>query len=185
MKIWSQQDILSNDNLKEQIKFELLRGKLIIYPTDTVYGLGCDATNDNAVKKLRLLKKTEQPLSVIPPTLDWIFENCHVLHRELLKKLPGKVTYIMDKKDPDFLKAAAPHESVGVRIPDHDFTRLLQTTGVPIISTSANPHGERVPATIQKLHPDLYVDYIVDGGELSLIPSEVWDLREKKAKKLR
>ncbi|MAF34511.1 hypothetical protein CMO91_01570 [Candidatus Woesearchaeota archaeon] len=185
MKIISWQDVQATPTLQEDLKFELLKGKLIIYPTDTIYGIGCDATNPKAVKKLRELKQTDAPLSVIAPSMEWIDEHCDSRHRERLKELPAKLTFIMDKKDTDLLKDVAPHASIGVRIPDHPITQLLQATGVPIVTTSANKHGGRVCTSISQLDSDLYVDYIIDAGELSPIPSEVWDIRDKDAKKLR
>ena len=73
-------DLLSKDEFllqQDRRLAQLEQGKLFIYPTDTIYGIGCDATNADAVKLIREIKKREEkPLLIISPSLDWIKDNC-------------------------------------------------------------------------------------------------------------
>ena len=87
--------------LKEKEKyFELFKkGKVFIYPTDTIYGLGCDALNKEAVRKIIEIKeRNNKPMSVIAPNKEWIKENCTIEKKanKWMKKLPGKYTLIVN-----------------------------------------------------------------------------------------
>ena len=90
--------------LKEKEKyFELFKkGKVFIYPTDTIYGLGCDALNKEAVRKIIEIKeRNNKPMSVIAPNKEWIKENCTIEKKanKWMKKLPGKYTLIVNLKN--------------------------------------------------------------------------------------
>ena len=177
-------ELLKDPVLQEQMIQAINNGKIFVYPTDTVYGLGCDATNDLAVLKLRSIKNAKHALSVIAPSKKWILDNCNVPDESFLDKLPGKITLILEKKKHS-LGACSPNEKIGVRIPNHPITKIIQQAGVPFVTTSANVSGQRVVTTIATLPPELYVDYIIDDGEHSPIPSEIWDLTGNKPEKLR
>jgi len=90
--------------LKEKEKyFDLFKkGKVFIYPTDTIYGLGCDALKEKAVEKIiRMKERKNKPMSIIAPNKEWIKENC-ILNKNAekwMKKLPGKYTLIMNLKN--------------------------------------------------------------------------------------
>ena len=86
--------------IRDQIK----QGKLFIYPTDTIYGIGCDATNKTAVAKIKKLKARDKdkPLSIIAPSKAWIKEKC-IVDTDLDKYLPGPYTLLLEKKDKNFL----------------------------------------------------------------------------------
>ncbi len=155
-------------------------GKIFIYPTDTIYGIGCDASNKEAVNKIRELKKRdEKPLSVIAPSFDWIKENLIIDEGLDIKKyLPGQYTIILKKKDPFFLKWVSLSDSLGIRIPNHKFTRELQKSGVPFITTSVNLTGEPFARKVSEIKPELInkVDYIIkaaDENKLSGKPSKL------------
>jgi len=88
------------ENQKEFVN-EIRKGKIFIYPTDTVYGIGCDATNVAAIDKVRRIKQSDQkPFSIIVPDKSWILENCIIEqgHSDYLNKLPGKFTFIIKLK---------------------------------------------------------------------------------------
>ena len=71
MKVMTKDEVNVNfDDIKDMIE----DGAVFIHPTDTIYGIGCDATNKEAVKKARDIKKSKQPFSVIAPSKDWIYE---------------------------------------------------------------------------------------------------------------
>ena len=85
---------------KQDFYKRIKSGKIFIYPTDTIYGLGCDATNAEAVKKIREIKeRTKSPFSVIAPSKKWIKENCEITKKRALWKLPGKYTIIFKLKN--------------------------------------------------------------------------------------
>lgn len=164
-------------NLKEEIQ----AGKIFIYPTDTIYGIGCDATNEESVRKIRDLKARdkEKPISIIAPSIKWIKENFIIDGGLKLEKyLPGPYTLILKKKSPEFLKFISNNDSIGIRIPDNKFCKEIQKTGFPFVTTSVNLSGEPpalkiedIPETISK-----NVDYIIeaeDEQELSGKPSKI------------
>ena len=88
-----------HNDLKRAVEV-LKDGGIILYPTDTIWGIGCDATNKEAVRKIRDIKKSEQPFSVIAPGKKWIMDNCvvHEHANEYLEKLPGPYTLIFKLK---------------------------------------------------------------------------------------
>jgi len=155
------------------IKQKILEGKIFIYPTDTIYGIGCDATNKKAVQKIRNIKKRDnKPFSVIAPSFEWIRKNC-IVDIELEKYLPGTYTIILKKKDSNFLKWVSETDSLGIRIPDNDFILEIQTAEVPFITTSVNLAGEPFAKSVKKIPKQILnkVDVIVDVGKLSGNPS--------------
>lgn len=155
---------------------KILAGKVFIYPTDTVYGLGCDAGNVGAVERIKKIKgrDKDKPMSVIAPSFDWIRKNL-VVDVELRDYLPGAYTIILKKKDNDFLKHVSSGDSLGVRIPDCDFTKEVQKAGVAFITTSVNLSGEKPASKICDIDKRILdkVDEVIDGGELSGSPSKL------------
>lgn len=155
-------------------------GKIFIYPTDTIYGIGCAAMNEAAVKRIRALKsrETQKSFSVIAPSKDWIYTHFGVRFPEFLEKLPGSYTLILPKKVAGFLKEVSAGESVGVRIPKHPFTRLVEEAGIPFVTTSVNISGQPHAKAISDIPKEMLegVDYVLDAGKLENPPSEIWDL---------
>ena len=154
---------------------EILAGKVFIYPTDTVYGIGCDATNKNSVEKIREIKRRDaKPFSVIAPSVEWIKENCIIPESiEIGKYLPGPYTLILKKKNPDFLKETSPSETLGVRIPANGFTAEIQKSGAPFVTTSVNFSGEKPANKIEEIPEEILrqVDFTFNSGPLSGKPS--------------
>lgn len=147
----------------------LRAGGTILYPTDTVWGIGCDATNKEAVEKVYRLKQSEDKKSmlVLCNTADMVvryvnkapgiaFEVMEMSEKPLTAILPGAVGL------PENL---IPEErTLGVRIPDHEFCqRLLYKFGRPIVSTSANISGEATPKRLNEIDREIVegVDYVV------------------------
>ena len=185
-KLLDKDSVLKNE--KTMIEF-IKQGFIFVYPTDTIYGIGCNATDSVSVSRLRSLKQIdERPLSIIAPSKKWIFDNFVVSKdaKEWLDKLPDKYTFIMN---PIFnlttnlvLKNVNPSgESIGVRIPDNWFTDLISKAGVPFITTSANISSEKNMTNKDDLNPIIKdgVDFIVYDGELSNNPSVIVDLTSK------
>ena len=155
------------------LKREILKGKIFIYPTDTIYGIGCNALDRKAVEKIRKIKQRDmKPFSVIAPSFDWIKKHC-VVDVKLEKYLPGRYTIILKKKAKNFLKWVSPQETLGVRIPNNEFTKEVQKTKVPFVTTSVNFSGEKPANEIEQVPKEILnnVDYIINQGKLSGKPS--------------
>lgn len=155
----------------------IINGSVFIYPTDTIYGLGCNALNKEAVNRIKEIKSRDKnkPLSVIAPSKEWIFENLIADKKTVDKYLPGAYTLILKKKNKDFLSYVSQTETLGVRIPNHEFTQLIQKVNVPFITTSVNLSGEAPASLLIDIKPEILeqVDIIINGGELSGTPSTI------------
>jgi len=178
---------------KEEIESEKIiffhkikEGALFIHPTDTIYGIGCDASNSDAVYRVREAKKRyTSPFSVIAPSISWINENCEVNKKaqEWLHKLPGPYTLILKLKNKDAIAANVnmDMETLGVRIPDHWFSKIVAELEVPIVTTSANVTQSEFMTSEENLDPKISskIDFIIYEGEKHGKPSRLIDLTKK------
>ena len=158
---------------KQEIIDEVLEGKIFVYPTDTIYGIGCNALQKKTVEKIREIKKRDsKPFSVIAPSFEWIIDNL-VIDCNLDEYLPGPYTIILKKKNPDFLKWVSDSDALGIRVPKNDFCFEVQKSGVPFITTSVNISGEKPITKISDIPLEIRknVDFIIDAGELTGKPS--------------
>lgn len=154
----------------EQAVEVLRNGGVILYPTDTVWGIGCDATNAEAVAKIYALKRREDKKSmlVLCASADMIvryvnkapgiaFDVLEMATKPLTLILPGAVGVAAN---------LIPEEgTLGVRVPDHDFCqRLLHRFGKPIVSTSANISGEAAAKTLAEVSREIIdgVDFVAN-----------------------
>lgn len=163
----------------ELLKY-IKEGKVIIYPTDTIYGIGCDAKNTAAVQKIRGLKgRTGKPFSVIAPSKEWVYENFEIRNKNYIEKLPGPYTFVLKMKRAGVVSYHASSSTMlGVRIPDHEITRMIQKARTPFVTTSVSMQGEQ-PATEVKKIPKKMVnsaDLVIDAGVLSNQASVLIDL---------
>lgn len=167
---------------------EILRnGGLVIYPTDTVYGLGCDITNHKALEKVAKIKgiKLEKAnLSFICSDLshlsDYVKQIDTSTFKLLKRALPGAYTFILPGNN-DLPKVFKNKKTVGIRVPDNNIIRaIVKELGNPIISTSIHDDDEIVEYSTD---PELIfekwqnqVDAVIDGGYGYNIPSTIVDL---------
>ena len=181
------EDVREDPTLRDKISKAVHDGRIFVYPTDTIYGLGCDAMQPRPVKKIRDIKQTDHPFSVIAPGLDWIKENLVVRHPKYLEKLPGPITLIFEKKDPDFLRWVSLSDTLGVRIPNHHFTKFIQKTGAPFVTTSVNISGHPPVKRINDIPEPILdrIDVVIDAGPLTNPPSTVVDLTGDKPRIIR
>lgn len=176
MKVNTKEEFLLN---KEEYIETLKEGKLFIYPTDTVYGIGCDATNEIAVYNLRNVKKRPtRPLSIIAPNKDWIKENFIIDEKALdwCNKLPGPYTLVLKLKNKDAISHnITDSDSVGIRLPDHWISDFVSNFGKPIITSSANITGKNFMTSIEDLDDELKskVHFFIDEGEINGTPSKI------------
>jgi L-threonylcarbamoyladenylate synthase len=158
----------------DKIIKDILEGKIFIYPTDTIYGLGCNAEYPEAVEKIKQIKFRDKakPMSIIAPGFEWIKENC-IVDVDLEKYLPGPYTLILKKKNPDFLNHISQNEFLGVRIPDCVFSEYVEKSESPFITTSVNLAGEPFAKSIKEVPEKIkeQVEIIIDEGELNGEPS--------------
>ena len=162
------------------------QGAVFIHPTDTIYGIGCDATNEAAVLRIRAAKqRTGMAFSVIAPSKRWIFENCDVAieGEKWLDRLPGPYTLIFRLKKVSAVAAAVNLKgaTLGVRIPRHWVSEVVAELGFPVVSTSSNITGEPYMTTLDDLDERVSqkVDFIIYEGEKRGRPSTVVKLFEK------
>jgi tRNA threonylcarbamoyl adenosine modification protein (Sua5/YciO/YrdC/YwlC family) len=177
MRILSKNDLMVN---RSKIVAEIKQGAVFIYPTDTIYGVGCDATNDVSVRKIRALKgRDAKPFSVIAPSIDWIHDNCELSDKAKawLVKLPGPYTLILNLKNSGAVCAQTNMgmKTIGVRIPNHWIASLISDVGKPVITTSVNLAGSPPAGTREQLEK-FVVDFIIYEGDRQGRPSTVVDL---------
>ena len=165
---------------------EVLReGGIVIYPTDTIYALGCDALNVRAVERICRIKGINPQkvnLSIICRELSWVSEYAKLnnLYFKLLKRnLPGAFTFILPTIS-SLPKIYKNRKTVGVRIPDHAITlALVEALGNPLLTTSVSVDDEEPEyGTDPELIAERYesvADLIIDGGEGGTIPSTTVD----------
>lgn len=160
---------LSSPQIRQAVSV-IKHGGILVYPTDTLYGLGGDATRKSVVAKIYQIKKRDRgkPLSVIVANLAMIKKYCHVdreQERILRPYLPGPYTFLLRlrKKLP-----VTKTKKIGVRIPDYaPIVRLCRLAGVPIITTSANISGKKDARRLSEVRPTIrrLVDLVLDGGK--------------------
>lgn len=169
------------------------RGGLVVYPTETVYGLGCNPLDSQAVKRVIDVKgERNKPLSVLAASIEDVERVAFISQngkRLAAKFWPGPLTLVFPKKFslPDIVTFN--HDSVGLRIPDSDVAlQLISLCGGLLIGSSANVTGEKPPRSVQEISGKLkgIVDVVLDGGStVQGTPSTVADLTLDKPRILR
>lgn len=167
----------------------LRKGGLIIYPTDTVYGLGCDITKTRALEKIARIKQVKLEkanFSFICYDLSnlsaYVRQIDNTTYKILKRALPGPFTFIL-KGNNNLPKAFKKKTTVGIRIPDNNIIRtIVQQLGNPIVSTSIYDEDEVIEYTTD---PELIfekwkdkVDLVIDGGYGGNVASTIVDLSE-------
>ena len=171
---------------KSEIQSKIAKGDIFIHPTDTIYGIGCNALIPGAVQKIRQLKQRPiTPFSVMAPSIEWIGEHCIITKQaeKYLKELPGPVTLILKtKNDPVAPEVAPETDTIGVRIPRHWFHEIIKELDVPIITTSVNLVGKAFMTSLDNLDPEIAkdIDFTIDEGEKQGRPSKIINLTGEK-----
>lgn len=165
-------NIESDNNYIEEAAKIIKEGGLVAFPTETVYGLGADALNPEAVKKIFIAKGRPQDnpliIHVCSKDIRHLVSEVPDIAQKLIDKFwPGPLTVILKKKDivPDVTSASL--SSIGIRMPKNEIAlKLIKISGTPIAAPSANISGRPSPTDIQRCIQDLdgRVDYII-GGE--------------------
>ncbi|MBI3036082.1 threonylcarbamoyl-AMP synthase [Candidatus Woesearchaeota archaeon] len=174
-------------NLEKQSIIEsIINGAVFIHPTDTIYGIGCNAQDSKAVRKIRQLKeRATNPFSVIAPSLQWVHENCIAAKKaeEWLKKLPGPYTLILKLKKSNCVAKGVNNglKTIGIRIPNHWIRKLAAEANVPVVTTSVNRSNEDYMTSLEDLDPLVKggIDFAIYEGKKEGKPSKIIDLTEE------
>jgi tRNA threonylcarbamoyl adenosine modification protein (Sua5/YciO/YrdC/YwlC family) len=163
----------------------LERGGIIAYPTDTVYGIGCDLTNKHAIDRLYEVKRMERshPLAFVCPDLSDIARYAMVdnqVYRVLRRFLPGPYTFILEatREVPKLVQMK--RKTVGIRVPASETARALaRELGRPIISSTAARTGED-PLVDPREIADTFrgLELVLDAGAGGMVPTTVVDLTQ-------
>jgi len=148
----------------------LKKGQLILYPTDTVWGVGCDATNSDAVAKIYQLKNREESKSlvVLASSLEMLSEYIDEISKkvlEILSTTKKSTTIIYSNPKGLAHNTIAADNTIAIRIPKHKFcVQLIKALGKPIVSTSANISGDATPKSFSEISQPILdgVDYVVN-----------------------
>ena len=171
----------------------LRNGQIIVYPTDTLYGLGANIFNDDAVKKIFKIKKRKKnnPLSVAVANIKEL-EKIAVVDdktRCLIRTfLPGKLTIVLKKKSNVSNLVTGGLDKVAIRIPNNEIALDLLSKFGPLTATSANIHGKKPPVNINDISIQFKASDIavyIDNGKLDGKPSTIVDMTEKPFKIIR
>ena len=172
-----------NERLIDQAAQCLDQGGIVIYPTDTVYALGCDAMNNQAIERIctiKEMKSAKTNLSIICADISEVAQYAKFDNQQfkLMKNnLPGPFTFIFPALS-KLPKAFKGRRTVGIRIPDNRIAlALVRTLGRPILTTSVQGADEDYrsePGLIAETYAS-QVDIVIDGGRGGLIPSTVVD----------
>lgn len=161
----------------------LLAGEVIGYPTDTVYGLGCDLNNKKAIERLYAIKGMERshPLAFICPDLSEIARYAVVdnqAYRILRRFMPGPYCFILEATREVPRMVQTKRKTIGIRIPDHAVIgAVVRELGRPVISTTAARAGAEPHVDPKEIDDDFHgLGLVLDGGGGGLVPTTVVDL---------
>lgn len=177
-----------NERYIEMAADAMRRGEIVIYPTDTLYGLGCDALNNNAIEKICRLKgiKSEKTnLSIICHNLSEVAKYAKVNNQQfriLKDNLPGPFTFILSALS-KLPKAFKGRKTVGIRIPDNPIAiALAEALGNPIMTSSVrDPDSDEDYICEPELIAERFeadVEIVIDGGRSGMEPSTVVDITD-------
>ena len=165
----------------ELAKNTLLEGGIIVYPTDTLYGFGVDATNSEAIRKLNRLKGRVQPLSIIIDSVKSITNYAkldHSIRSDVYKLFPGVYTVLLPSLSSNLsplIQSGSPN--IGIRIPNHFFPiNLVKLLERPIVTTSINRHGNEPINDVTQVEIDFpNIDIYEDNNHKHSIGSTIID----------
>ncbi|WP_372935009.1 L-threonylcarbamoyladenylate synthase [Mariniphaga sediminis] len=168
-----------HDDLKQAVEI-LKNGGVILYPTDTIWGIGCDATNPEAVARIYRIKKREDSKSMLvlmenPALLERYVDDVPEVAWDLVEITTTPLTVIYPGAKNLSPNLIAEDGSIGIRFTKEEFTsKLLQRFRKPIVSTSANISGQKPPAFFDEISEEIknQVDYIVEYRQDDVTPAQ-------------
>ena len=176
----------------KQAKKIIIEGGIIVYPTDTLYGFGVDATNENSINQLNKLKNRTGPISVIAPDKNVVSTWIDIANNEKDKALknltPHRTIIYPVRKEVVNSLILGPNCTLGIRIPAHPFCiSLAKQCNVPITTTSVNRKGEFPKSNTNDILESFgnSIDLIIDDGKLSGPASSIYKYQSGSLNKLR
>ena len=172
--------------IKKAIKV-LNSGGIILYPTDTIWGIGCDATNSSAIKKIFKIKNRKSDKSLI-----CLMKDLKML-RKYVSNIPRKAELLINKTNPTTIIYKNPkiipkilvtkENTLAIRIPNHEFcNQLIANMGKPIVSTSANISGDETPLCFSEIKNSILegVDHVVNlqKEKTTSMPSTIYKIED-------
>jgi tRNA threonylcarbamoyl adenosine modification protein (Sua5/YciO/YrdC/YwlC family) len=184
MRILQINPINPQQRLIDQVVVALKQGAVIAYPTDTMYGIGCDIFNQKAVKRIYQIKKRDKskPFSFICSSLKDVSQYCFLsnsAYRLMKKCLPGPYTFVLPamKIVPKIMLSK--QKTVGIRVPENNICQqIVNTLGNPILTTSATLEEDFYLSEAFEVEERLgnMIDLIIDGEPITPAPSSVISL---------
>lgn len=185
MNLQDQYQLKNMDNTKKAVDI-LNKGGIIIFPTDTAFGIGCRIDNENAIQKLFEIRKrpSSQATPVLVSSLEMAKKYVEEIPEDVIDKLikpywPGALTIVLKSRIdlvPKLVRGGG--ENIGIRMPKNDLILdIIEKVGVPILGPSANFHGENTPYEYKDLNKELasMVDFVLTGECAIKKPSTVID----------
>lgn len=157
-------------------------GGVVVYPTDTVYGLGCDIRQKKALEKVYRIKRMpeDHPVAFVCPDLADIAKYALVddfAYRIMRRLLPGPYTFVLNASKEVPKMVMRPRKTVGIRVPKHEVAlALVRELGSPVLSTSAAFDGEQLNDPDDLLEKFKQADMVIDAGYCGLEPSTIVDV---------
>ena len=173
----------------DKIVKEIKKGNLVIIPTDTVYGISADMTNEKAIEKVYNAKNRDKnkPLILLVSNVDMLkeyTEKLNSLEEEIINKyLPGKLTILLHKNSKVSDKITGKSDLVGIRMPNSkQLIQIIDKVGNPIISTSANISGKATITNPKDVEKEMlkHISYVEDAGTLNNEPSSIIKIENEK-----
>ncbi len=173
----------------DKIVKEIKKGNLVIIPTDTVYGISADMTNEKAIEKVYNAKNRDKnkPLILLVSNVDMLkeyTEKLNSLEEEIINKyLPGKLTILLHKNSKVSDKITGKSDLVGIRMPNSkQLIQIIDKVGNPIISTSANISGKATITNPKDVEKEMlkHISYVEDAGTLNNEPSSIIKIENDK-----
>lgn len=173
-KLYDWKNVIKDDELDEVVDI-IKRDGIVVFPTETVYGIGGNALSENVIKNIYNIKKRpqEKALNILVKNKEEIKKYAYIsneLEEEIIDKfMPGPITIILKKRKsqiPDLLTGN--NDTIGIRIPDNDIVKkILEKCNLPIAAPSANISGKPSSIKLEDIKPDFdgKVDAFIDGGK--------------------
>ncbi len=174
--------------MTENVSRLIIGGGVVVYPTETIYGLGANALDDQAIMRVFQIKRRPltKPIFLAVSSFEMLEKVAEISKEDLVileKLLPGPVSVLVKKRSivPDILTAGSP--MVGIRFPDHEIALKIIDRAGPITSTSANRTGAPSPTSASEVSNEIEsrVDAVLDGGKCKYSqPSTLLDLANRR-----
>lgn len=167
---------------KEDMLTQIRHGAVFVFPTDTIYAVGCNAEANAAVQRIRKIKLADHPFTVMAPSKEWMMKNleCNHTYKEYMAKLPGPVTLICKMKNKECVSESIypGGDTLGVRLPNHWISMIAKELDKPIVVTSVNRAGQTPITKIQDISQNSQnmIDFAIDEGPINITPSTIIDL---------